>query len=98
MGWDILSGLGEWSNTGSGQNAEIEGLNRKAQVTAYFLKGVSAVKKLGATDLKHDMIFLSPSTGASIKSCFVCWFLKMCSICKNKNQKNPTTNPAIISL
>lgn len=65
----------EWVRGMKWQNAATEGLNRKAQVTAHFLKRVSAAKKLGAIDLKHDMIFLSPSTGASIKSHFVCWWL-----------------------
>lgn len=87
----VLAGDGrrepEWIRGMKWQNTAIEGLNRKAQVTAHFLKGVSGVAKkykIGATALKHDMIFLSPSTGPSIKFSFVCCLLWMCLICKTK--------------
>lgn len=88
MGGVIQSGLGEWNDTGSGQNAPAEEVNRKAQVTAHFLKGVSTVKKLGAIDLKCDKIFLSLFMGASITSCFVCWLLWKCFICKTKKTQH----------
>lgn len=95
LGGDILHRLGEWNGTGSGQNAHTEGLNRKALVAAHFLRGVSAVKKLGATDVQRDMIFLSPSTGACIKSCFVCCLLWMHLICKNKTKNPPQTRYSV---